>query len=147
MSRALFDAVQPHMVDPTGNVRTWFTEPAGMLNRLAAGTFIDVDVAVHISTAVNAAMRTRFAKAARFYYIHEFPGASGYSTHARQILTNWGVEVASSIERLVCVPPPMNNVFKMGISTAAMTLRTVGVEIEVVDSLDGVLARYKLRPA
>src|SRR5688572_17966360 len=106
MSRAIFEAVAPHLTDASGNIKTWITDPPGMLNRVAAGTFIDVDIAVHISTTVNAAMRVRLPKAARFLYVHDFPGATGYSTHARQILTNWGIEVASSIEHIVCVPPP-----------------------------------------
>ncbi len=142
----VFASVAPHLADTGKGVRAWLIEPGGLLTQLSAGTFFDVDVAMFISTTVDAAMRARFASVARFIYVHDFSAATGYSTHARQIFTSWAQSSAAFTDKVVVIPPD-NAVFRMGMTTMQMALRVAGIEMITPDSLQDAIAQFNLRPA
>jgi hypothetical protein len=146
VQRSPFPGITPHLHPPRARVRTWFIEPAGMLNKVDPGAVINAAVATHISEHVYNLMRARFPLASRYLYIHDFSESASYDTQGRQILTQWAMRVRNQIENVVVIAPPMNTLFIMGLDTVAMMLRMSGIPFEVVHSLDAVRSRYPIRP-
>lgn len=146
VSRSPFPGITPHLHPPRARVRTWFIEPAGMLNKVDRGAVINAAVATHISEHVYNLMRARFPLASRYLYIHDFSDSASYDTQGRQILTQWAMRVRNQIENVVVIAPPMNTLFSMGIDTVAMMLRMSGIPFEVVYNLEAVRSRYQIRP-
>ncbi|HRI50801.1 MAG TPA: hypothetical protein PLW65_11520 [Pseudomonadota bacterium] len=146
VSRSPFPGITPHLHPPRARVRTWFIEPAGMLNKVDRGAVINAAVATHISEHVYNLMRARFPLASRYLYIHDFSESASYDTQGRQILTQWAMRVRNQIENVVVIAPPMNTLFSMGIDTVAMMLRMSGIPFEVVYNLEAVRSRYQIRP-
>ncbi len=141
-----FGAIPPTLSSAT--VSSWICEPGAMVNVLAAGATLGEEEALFISRRVDTHMRAHFARVRKFIYVHDFSASSGYTSQARSILTNWGIERQREdcVDRVVVIPPRMNRLFMMGVSAAMLVLRTVGQHIELADDLATVVRGLRLRP-
>jgi hypothetical protein len=138
-----FLALAPSVQDAVTGVRIWYTSPPGALVRLAPGTFLDVDVATRLTSTTD--LRGRFPDQ-RLRYVLDFRDATGYSTAARQLINGWGAAERELIARLTFVSPT-SPVFRMGIATLMLGLQQSGLQVELIESLDALLARRELQPA
>jgi hypothetical protein len=138
-----FLALAPSLHDPATGVRVWYTNPPGALVRLARGSFLDVDVAMRLTTTTE--LRARFPDS-RLRYVLDFRDAVGYSTAARQLINGWGASEKQLIARMTFVSPT-SPVFRMGIATLMLGLQHAGLEVELIESLEPLLTRHELQPA
>jgi hypothetical protein len=141
-----FTVAAPSLADKTTGAISFFTKPAGALYRLKEGTFIDGDVALFITATVANALKRQFAPPRKLHHVLDFSQAIGYNTHARVLLTNWALGEKDEIQGITCVLPTGNAVFKMGMSTVLLSLRTGGVSMATVDSFDELLGQKPLKP-
>lgn len=144
--RAAFRA-PPHLIDPSGDVAVWITEPAGMLVQLMHETAATVEMARFISQEAFSRLVGVLGPDERAYFIYDMALMVKYDSEARMILTQWGVAVRDRIEHIVVRPPPeMNKLGRMGIQTIAAAMSLVGVKLDVVDDIEPFLRARNLRP-
>lgn len=141
MEDVRFSAVAPNVQSARLHVRSWFLDPAGVLIKVDAGAPVTAAVAKYVSEHIYTVMRAHFPLTSRFLYVHDFSEASSYEPRAREILTEWALRIPDQITRAFLIMPTSNNLFRMGISTAAMALRDDGIPIEVVRNLDEARSR------
>lgn len=138
-----FDRLTPDLDDSATGVRVWLTSPAGALVRVRKGTFLDLDVAMRITSTGE--LRSKFPSGTRLRFVLDFREAVGYNTSARQLLASWGIEERERIAKLTFVTPP-SAVFRMGLATLMLGLHTTGIDCELVETLTGHLTRRELVP-
>lgn len=139
-----FASVPPDTDDPVTGVRAWTTRPPGVFLRVRTGTFLDVDVAMRLTATRE--LRPRLPAGAKLRFVFDLRGAIGYSTNARQLISSWVLDERESIAKVVLLAPE-SAVFRMGLATLMLGLRTAGVETQIADSLADVVARKDLVPA
>jgi hypothetical protein len=133
----------PDLDDSATGVRVWLTAPAGALVRVRKGTFLDLDVAMRITS--TAELRSKFPAGTRLRFVLDFREAVGYNTGARQLIASWGSEERERIAKLTFVTPP-SPVFRMGLATLMLGLHTTGIECELVETLNSHFSRRELTP-
>jgi len=138
-----FDRLSPDQDDSATGVRVWLTTPPGALVRMRKGTFLDLDVALRITS--TAGLRSQFPAGTRLRIVLDFREAVGYNTGARQLLGSWGVDERDRIAKLTIVTPP-SPVFRMGLATLMLSLHTAGVDCELVESLSSHFSRREVAP-
>ncbi|AUX24959.1 hypothetical protein SOCEGT47_055000 [Sorangium cellulosum] len=138
---------QPHLVDGSGSVGVWLTQPAGMLVQLLRETVTTGDIARFISHDAYQRLVGVMRPDERAFFLYDMALMVRYETEARVILTQWGLNVRDRIEHIVIRPPPeMNKLGRMGIQTIAAAMSLARVPIDIVDDLEPFLRARNLRP-
>ncbi len=136
---------RPHFGDEALGVSIYFTDPPGMIVRYKQGTAFEAPIATFVSVQGYAALQKRFPGSTKFHFVQDFSGAVSYTTEARQIMTSWGKRIKDATVMTVVVPPPLNPVLQMGITTALAVLNVAGARIEVAKTLVEAVGRHGLK--
>ena len=135
----------PHLVH--GDLRSWITEPPGMINEVAAGCMVTAQIATDMTTKVDAAMRARWP-GQKYIYIHDFSRAWGYEVETVKILVKWGRASMRDVAAIVVVVSPRTReIDKASVQFGQMALDLFGVPMEISEDLDEIVKRFGLRPA
>ncbi|XYH94571.1 hypothetical protein ACMHYB_43080 [Sorangium sp. So ce1128] len=138
---------QPHLLDDSGSVGVWITQPAGMLVQLVRETVATGEIARFISVDAYQKLVSVMRPGERAFFIYDMALMVRYETEARVILTQWGLSVRDRIEHIVVRPPPeMNKLGRMGIQTIAAAMSLAGVQLDIVDDIEPFLRERNLRP-
>ncbi|WP_165374357.1 MULTISPECIES: hypothetical protein [Sorangium] len=138
---------QPHLLDDSGSVGVWITQPAGMVVQLLRETAATGELARFISVDAYQKLVGVMRPGERAYFIYDMALMVRYETEARVILTQWGLSVRDRIEHIVVRPPPeMNKLGRMGIQTIAAAMSLAGVQLDIMDDLEPFLRERNLRP-
>ncbi|AUX45839.1 hypothetical protein SOCE26_073350 [Sorangium cellulosum] len=138
---------QPHLLDDSGCVGVWITQPAGMMVQLLQETVATAEVARFISVTAYQKLVNVMRPRERAFFIYDMALMVRYETEARVILTQWGLKVRERIEHIVVRPPPeMNKLGRMGIQTIAAAMSLAGVPFDIVEDVEPFLLERNLRP-
>ncbi|WP_437973679.1 hypothetical protein WMF11_33740 [Sorangium sp. So ce295] len=138
---------QPHLLDDTGSIGVWITQPAGMVVQLLRETVATGEAARFISVDAYQKLVGVMRPGERAFFIYDMGLMVRYESEARVILTQWGLNVRDKIEHIVVRPPPeMNKLGRMGIQTIGAAMSLAGVQLDIVDDIEPFLREQNLRP-
>jgi hypothetical protein len=140
----LFDSA-PHVV--SGELVAWVTDPPGMVNRLACRCRVTDRIAKAMTVDVDAEMRKRWP-GSKYTYVHDFSLGIGYDDDALRMLVEWGRNSMRDVAAIIVVISKSTAIYdKAAVHAGKIALKIFGVPMEISESLDEVVERYKLRPA
>jgi hypothetical protein len=145
---APFDTTAPTLVDPSGTLRVWLTDPPGMLDQMAIGCPVTTEVAHWLVHVAGGAMVAAYAPDARYTFLHEWRGVTTYTTEARLGIINWGRGLGlKRVERIdIVLAQDAGTLFRMAVQGGAMTMSVLGVKCALVDDVDATINATNLRP-
>ncbi len=86
---------QPHLLDDTGSVGVWITQPAGMVVQLLRETVATGEAARFISVDAYQKLVGVMRPGERAFFIYDMALMVRYESEARVILTQWGSTCAT----------------------------------------------------
>jgi hypothetical protein len=135
----------PHIAD--GDLVAWLSEPPGMVNRLRVPCRVTRQIATSMTVDVDAEMRKRWPND-KYVYVHDFSLGIGYDDDALRMLVEWGRNSMRDVAAIVVVISKSTAIYdKAAVHAGKIALKIFGVPMEISESLDEVVERYKLRPA
>jgi hypothetical protein len=145
---APFDGVAPTLIDPSGTMRVWLTDPPGMLDQAAMGAPFTTQLAHWLTHDASAAMQAAYGSDARYTFLHEWRGITTYTTDARLDIIGWGRKLGMKhIERIdIVLAPDAGTLFRMAAQGGSLAMTVIGVKCGIADSIEGALASTKLKP-
>jgi hypothetical protein len=130
----------PHLRQDEYAIEVTFTEPAGAVVRFLQPLKVDSKVAAWLAEPLLSSVRRRFPQADSLCFVHDWSMATGYDVQARVSLTQWAVEHRQLLKRTYIISPEgEGRIMRIGVTTAALTLRPFGVRIELVPDLPRAL--------
>jgi|GEM_PF-2182895 len=145
--RTPFDGIRAHFQSAELGVYAWFiSDPDGWICRYSPGLILTKQIANFVSTDGDAALKAHFPPSSRLLFVQDFSEMVSYEADARKIFTDWGARIAKRTQRTVVVPPPMNAMFRMGLSAATLALRIAGTNLETCPDVQQAIKKYSLRP-
>ena len=139
-----FANVEPHHIDPKTKVAFWYTDPPGFIAQVPSGVHVDLEVAEAHVTRLYADLMRIFPGVGRYYMILDWSNATGYDSDARSRFTDWCIAHRREIAEAIVVVPPHARFLRMGVQVGRLALRVVGLNLNVADSLDEVIARLTI---
>ena len=145
---APFDTTAPTLVDPSGTMRVWLTDPPGMLDQAAVGARFSTELARWLTQDASAAMTAAYPADARYAFVHDWRGIATYTTEARLDIIGWGRKLGMKhIERIdIVLAPDAGTFFRMAVQGGALAMTVIGVKCAVAASVDAALASSPLAP-
>jgi hypothetical protein len=145
---APFRATPPHLVDEALGLAAWFTEPVGVLSTFLRPRAIDADVAHFIIDVLEPRVRALTTRPdEKAVAMHDWSLATSYATTVRLQMTQWLLNNRRGFSQVSLVSPADENpLMKMGAQVSAAAMTAAGFPLEIVHSLDDVVARLGLRP-
>jgi hypothetical protein len=140
----------PHLVDPTGALEVWLTEPAGMLDHAAPGTVFTAKLATWLTGEATDAMLELAAKRGdeRFTFVHDWRGVTSHESAARIKVIDWGRRLGRRIRRIdIALASDASPLFRMAVAGGTMAMSVVGIPCFSWRTIDEAVARAKVRPA
>jgi len=145
--RSPFDGVRAQFSSPELGVYAWFiTEPDGWICRYSPGLTLTGQIAHFVVEQGEPALLAHFPSTVKFMFVQDFSDMVSYEAEARKVLTEWGHRMAKQTLRTVVIPPPMNPMFRMGLSTAMLAMRLTGIHMETCPDVQQAIKKYKLKP-
>jgi hypothetical protein len=141
-------ATPPDVIDPTGAIAVWWTNPPGMfvqLTRPARGTTATAEWLVG---PLFAALVRRFPEVHDLHVVLDMRPMTGRSAIARALLTRHVKAVRAQLGHVVIIPSlHLGPAYLKMLEASALLLVMAGVPIAIEHNLDRVLDKHGLRAA
>ena len=129
----------PHEVLEESGVTFTFTNPPGVVVRIIKPVQIDGDIVAVLTHPLRRRLPERFPDS-EHVYVHDWSRATGYEVAARTALTNWVIRHRHEIGGAHIVSPESDGaLLRVGVSTAALTLRPFRVRLRLHNTLEQAL--------
>jgi hypothetical protein len=140
--------VPPHVIDESGAVAAWFTEPPGVVLQFIRPARGTTELAKWVvGPAYNQLVR-RFPDGYELRIVLDMRQMTGRAATARAVLIDHGKLVSQRLGRVIILPSVhMGAVYLKVVETTALMLRAFGVRIEIEQSLERALAKQDVRLA
>jgi hypothetical protein len=133
----------PHIVDPTGAVAVYWTDPPGALVQLVQSTRGTSEMAHWLVNDAMDLLFSRFPGVDGLRIVIDMRRMTGRSAMARSMLMNAGGTAAGRIGHVVMLPSlHMGPAYLKVIEATAVALRLIGYRVDVEHNLDEALKRY-----
>ena len=141
-------ATSPHVVDPTGSIAAWWTDPPGVLAQLTCPTRATTEIAGWLVGPAFDQLLGRFPGATDLRVILDMRQMTGRSATARSLLMQRAKTVVGRVTHVVLVPSVLlGPAYITIVETAALVLRAGGLRVDIDASLDRVITRHGVRAA
>jgi len=141
-------AIAPHVVDPTGSIAAWWTDPPGVLVQLTYPTRATTEIAGWLAGPAFDQLLGRFPGASDLRVILDMRQMTGRSATARSLLMQRAKTVVGRVTHVVLLPSVLlGPAYIKVVETAALVLRAGGLRVDIDASLDRVIARHGVRAA
>lgn len=136
----------PHIVDPTGSVAVYWTDPPGALVQLVQATRGTSEMAHWLVGEALELLFNRFPGVDGLRIVIDMRRMTGRSAMARSVLMNAAGAAAGRIGQVVLLPSVhMGPAYLTVIEATAVALRLVGYRVDVEHDLDEALRRHGVR--
>jgi len=130
-TRAVFQR-PPHLVDPSGTLAVWFTEPPGMVVQFARRGPCTVELAEWLVATAGPRVLERFPGPEPLAFVLDLSQMVGRDPRARAIITEGVGTLAARAGRTVVVPPvSATRVYLASLHVAASLARVLGITVSV----------------
>jgi hypothetical protein len=141
-------AVPPHVVDESGAIVGWFTEPAGVVLQLTRPTRGTTELAKWLVGPGYTQIIRRFPDTRDVYVVLDMRQMTGRAATARSLLIEHAKLIAKQLGTVVVLPSVhLGALYVKVIEATALMLRPFGVRIEIEHDLQRVLIDGRLRVA
>jgi hypothetical protein len=141
-------SVPPHVIDESGAIAGWFTEPPGVVLQFTRPTRGTNELSKWLVGPGYDLLVRRFPEACELRVVLDMRQMTGRSATARAVLIEHAKLVSQRLGRVIILPSVHLGAFYVKVVEAtALALRAFGVRIEVEHSLERALARQELRVA
>jgi hypothetical protein len=138
-------AAPPHLIDPSGSIAMYWTEPPGAVLQLQRSTRGTTAMAEWIVETGLDRLLARYPEETDLVVVLDMRQMLGRSATARALLLQASEKAAGRIARVVLLPSThMGPAYIKVIEATALLLRLTGYEVHVEDDLDVVLAKYRI---
>lgn len=141
-------AVAPHVIDPSGAIAAWWTDPPGALMQFARAGRGTTEMAEWLVGPGFDLLLSRFPGASDLRVVLDMRQMTGRSATARSLLLQRGRNVAGHIGHVVLLPSVhLGAAYVKIVEATALMLRMGGLRVDVELGLERVIAEHGLRPA
>lgn len=125
-----------------GQVRAWFFDDSATVVQQVLSPRMDLSTASCLAGPVQAAIDARYtSKGRKVCYIHDWSSCGGYDVAARERLLEWGrTGSAMTTQTVIMVSKSASPFVQIALTTGSFVMRTLGMKISIVNSLEVVLA-------
>jgi hypothetical protein len=136
----------PHVIDESGAVAAWFTEPPGVVLQFIRPARGTTELAKWVvGPGYNQVVR-RFPDCYELRIVLDMRQMTGRAATARSVLIDHAKLVSQRLGRVIILPSlHMGAVYLKVVETTALMLRAFGVRIEIEQSLERALAKQDMR--
>jgi hypothetical protein len=136
----------PHIVDPTGTIAVYWTDPPGALVQLVQASRGTSEMAHWLVDEALELLFSRFPAVDGLRVVIDMRRMTGRSAMARSVLMSASGTAAGRIGHVVLLPSmQMGPAYIKVIEATAVALRLVGYRVDVEHDLDEALRKYGLR--
>lgn len=136
----------PHIVDPTGAIAIYWTDPPGALLQLVQSTRGTSEMAHWLVSDALELLFSRFPGVDGLRVVIDMRRMTGRSAMARSVLMNASGAAAGRIGHVVLLPSQhMGPAYLHVIEATAVALRLIGYRVDVEHDLDLVLSQHAIR--
>jgi hypothetical protein len=137
----------PHIVDPSGAIAIYWTDPPGALLQVVQDTRGTSEMAHWLATEGLELLLSRFPGVDSLRLVIDMRRMTGRSAMARSILMNAsGGQAAERIAHVVLLPSVhMGPAYITVIEAAAVALRLIGYRVDIEHDLDDALDKVGVR--
>jgi hypothetical protein len=141
-------ALPPHVIDDSGVIAAWFTEPPGVVLQFTRPERGTTELARWlVGPGYNQLVR-RFPDAQELRIVLDMRQMTGRAATARAVLIEHAKLVAPRLGRVIILPSVHMGAFYLKlVETTALMLRAFGVRIELEQSLERAIAKQELELA
>jgi hypothetical protein len=140
--------VRPHVIDPTGVIAIWWTEPKGALLQLGQPTRGTAAMAEWLVGPCLELLMQRYPGRADLRLILDMREMTGRSAMARSLLIQYGKLLHERLAHVVIVPSVhLGAAYVTMVEATAAMLRLAGLNVDVERSLERVLYTHGVRAA
>ena len=133
-------AVPPHIVDESGAIVGWFTEPAGVVLQLTRPTRGTTELAKWLVGPGYTQLIRRFPDTSDLYVVLDMRQMTGRAATARALMIEHAKLIAKQLGTVVVLPSVhLGALYVKVIEATALMLRPFGVRIEIEHELQHVL--------
>jgi hypothetical protein len=141
-------ATAPHVIDPSGVIAAWWTEPPGVLMQFARPSRGTTEMAEWLVGPGFDLLLGRFPGARELRVVLDMRAMTGRSATARALMLQRAKTVHDHVAHVVLLPSQqLGPAYVKIVEGTAMMLRLAGLRVDVEHGLERVVARYRLRPA
>ncbi len=140
-------AAPPHIRHgEQAELQAWFTDPPGAILQLSKPQHFTLEQAEWVVGPGFDQLRSRFAKGEKLILVLDYRNMTSRDTRARTLMMERARDIAHTFAHITVVPPHQPNpIYRTMLHAAVALVSAFGAPIEVVDSLDEVIARLALR--
>jgi hypothetical protein len=141
-------ATAPHVVDPSGVIAAWFTDPPGVLMQFARPSRGTTEMAEWLVGPGFDLLMARFPGARELRIVLDMRSMTGRSATARSLLLQRAKTVHDHVAHVVILPSQLlGPAYVKIVEGTALMLRLAGLRVDVEHEIERVVTRYRLRPA
>jgi hypothetical protein len=136
----------PHLVDPTGAIAVYWTDPPGALVQLVQSTRGTSEMAHWLATEALDLLFGRFPGVDGLRIVLDMRRMTGRSAMARSVLMNASGAAVGRVGQVVLLPSVhMGPAYLNVIEASAVALRLIGYRVDVEHDLDAALKKHGVR--
>lgn len=136
----------PHIVDPTGAISMYWTDPPGVLVQLVQATRGTSEMAHWLAGDALDLFFSRFPGVDGLRVVLDMRRMTGRSAMARQVLMNASGAAAGRIAHVVLLPSlHMGPAYLKVIEATCVALRLIGYRVDVEHDLEVALRKHGIR--
>lgn len=139
-------AVPPHVVDDSGLVAVWFTDPPGVVLQLTQPARGTTAIAEWIVGPAYGQIVSRFPDARDLRVVLDMRQMTGRAATARALLIEHAKLIAPRLGTVIILPSiHLGSLYIKVVEATAVMLRAFGIRIQLESNLERALAKLELR--
>jgi hypothetical protein len=139
-------ATPPHLIDPSGTMAVYWTDPPGAVLQLQRATRGTTTMAEWLVGPVLDQLFARYPDVTDLGVVLDMRQMVGRSATARSLLIQAAEKAIGRIARVVLLPSiHMGTAYIKVIEATALLLRLSGYEVHIEDDLDVALSKHGIR--
>ena len=139
---------RPDMIDPTGEIAAWYTDPPGVIMQLMRPTHLSVERVKWLLGPGHRMLEERFPDAREFITVLDLRRMTSRDVAARTLLLDRSLARRELFHQsYVLLPESAGPIYRTSAQAGVTLLRVMGFPVEVTPSLDDAVRKASLRPA
>jgi hypothetical protein len=145
--RPPFDA-RPDVIDPTGTVAAWYTDPPGVIIQFTRPTRGTTELARWVVGPGNDALWRRFRDGSKVILVFDLSLMDGRDAEARALLHESARVNKERVARTIVIPPKgASSAYLSALRVATLLLKIIGFRVEIESSITYVIAECHMKSA
>ena len=139
---------RPDVLDPTGEIAAWYTDPPGAIVQLARPIHLSFERVKWLLGPGHRMLEERFPDAHAFITVLDLRRMTSRDVAARALMQDRCLSRRARFRHsYVLLPESAGPVYRMSVQTGVTLLRVMGFPVDVTATLEDAIRKGGLRPA